>query len=128
MFANPPILKSPEKLEPRDNIVVNPLEREEDTVMAWSSVDGAQSYELTIAYRAPNAPNVRAPASDRVILKKVMKERAYTLKTTQEGVYTWSVRPMDSIGRPGESTVPKKIIMKLGKTLDAPEVMSKEVQ
>ena len=125
-YGTHPLLKFPAASHPPHGSSVNPLETEKDPVLSWTAVEGAEAYELTVTLKT--AVQARAPASEKVLIKTVTKERSFELKNTTEGTYTWSVRAVDQLGRPGESLPGKILIVNPGAPLAAPEPLSKEVQ
>jgi hypothetical protein len=128
-----PTLKAPLATGPSPAAVFNMVEQDKNPVATWSPVKDAEAYELVVttkeAPRAPAAAGATPPASaPQVAYKGVLTQTSFELKGLKPSDYTWTVRAIDKLKRPGEPSAARPFTVTYGEILESPEVTSPEVQ
>lgn len=122
VYGTYPLLRAPAAAKPEANSTINLLEQDGDPVLAWTSVDAAHGYQVTISQKDEKS------TKEKVVLTTTTPKSAIVLKGIKPGVYRWSVRPIDTINRLGNPLEPRDFTITYGQPLPPPEPVSPEVQ
>ena len=123
------LLAAPEMLAPASGFVQTTVTAEEMAVeTTWAEVPGASTYEMIVTRRPANGEEGREPGS---VTKPVFSDKYRTPKGRIErlpaGDYQWTVRGIDSLGRPGKLSRPTLIVVKQLPALAPPEPLEPEI-
>jgi len=108
-YGPPPLLKSPKFARPESGTVLILDPNGDDPPLKWDPVDEAKSYEVKIS------------GGPREISSKTTEPKLL-LRDLKNGTYRWTVRAIDSLGRPGEELAPRELTIKYGAPLPAPKI------
>jgi hypothetical protein len=128
-----PPLAPPQALSPAPKAVFDAVADDKPPIATWSEVPGAEGYEITLykvgpgSARSPASPD-GAPAGAQVVSRFETDRAQAELKNLPAADYAWSVRAIDRIQRRGRPMVPRAFSVTYGEPLDAPRVISPEVQ
>lgn len=115
-----PLLEPPSQAFPAPGAFFDVVREDKDPVLSWAQVKDAIAYEVVVINNKEG--------NDKVVLKQRVEQSTFQVSGLQEGEYFWSVRPIDPLKRPGSSLPRRKIDISFGKPLEAPQVLSAEVQ
>jgi len=124
-----PLLPSTVETLPAAGTSFNPMETGKDPTLSWAPVEGAVSYEVSVY---SDVIDQRAPASPapkpKLVFHGFTPKTAVALKGIQAGNYTWTVQPIDKMKRKGSASQANRFGVTYGDLLEAPVIVSPEVQ
>lgn len=126
-----PPLKAPEGLGPARQSVFDLVQQDKNPVATWEEVKGAEGYEVTLYAADPGRATASAgelPPGSRVVSRTTTDKTQAEFKNLAPANYYWSVRALDQIKRPGQPMEPRPFSVTYGKVLNAPKILSPEVQ
>ena len=125
-----PVLPAPQRVA--ENTVFDFSRSKAEPHVAWTPIDHAKEYLVTLYEVIPPAPGARVPADastpGKFIIQKRTTDPQFSFDGLSEGSFRWTVQAIDILGRPGAIMSPEDFRVTYGQTVKPIRPKFKEVQ